>query len=337
MKSVPKGVLYPVLILLGVFLAFGVQADEPTKAPGTNVKVPGEVMKVEGAELLPPNAKPGECYARVYVPPTYKTVTEKAVKQEAGEKLETFEPTFETVKEQVMVKGPSQRLERIPATYEWVDEQVVLQPEHKHLRSVPPVYKTVSEKVLVSPERTEWKKGTGPIQKVDNSTGEIMCLVTVPATYKTVTKRVLAQKATTEEVITPAKHTTVRKQVMKEPPTTRVIEIPAEYKTVKVRKLVKPAEVTSTPIPEKFQTITRKEKVTDGSMEWQSILCQTNANPAIISSLQKALKSAGHDPGPIDGDLGSGTMAAVKSYQKAKGLPEGQLTMDTLNSLGVKY
>jgi len=322
MKSVPKGVLYPVVILLGVFLAIGVQAEE--------------AVKVAGAELLPPNAQPGECYARVYVPPTFNTVTEKVVKRQAGEELQTSEPTFETVTEQVMVKGPSQRLERVPAAYEWVDEQVLLQPEHKHIRSVPPVYENVSEKVMVSPERTEWKKGTGPIQKVDNATGEIMCLVTVPATYKTVTKRVLAKKASTEEVITPAKYTTVRKKVMKEPPTTRVIEIPAEYKTVKVRKLVKPAEVKSTPIPEKFQTITRKEKVTDGRMEWQAILCQTNASPGLIASLQKALKSAGHDPGPTDGDLGGRTLTAVKSYQKAKGLPEGQLTMDTLRSLGVQ-
>ena len=129
----------------------------------------------------------------------------------------------------------------------------------------------------------------------------------------------------------------LRKQVMKDPPTTRVIEIPAEYKTVAVRKLVTPAEVTSTPIPETYQTISRTEKVTDGRMEWQSILCETNAKPGVVSSLQQALKNAGHDPGPIDGVIGVRTMGAVKSYQRAKGLPEGQLTMDTLNSLGVKF
>ena len=35
-----------------------------------------------------------------------------------------------------------------------------------------------------------WKKGRGPVEKLDNTTGEIMCLVEVPASYKTVTKTV---------------------------------------------------------------------------------------------------------------------------------------------------
>jgi hypothetical protein len=54
-----------------------------------------------------------------------------------------------------------------------------------------------------------WKKGRGPIEKIDAATGEIMCLVEVPATYK----------------------------VMDTPPTTREVTVPAEYKTVKVQKL----------------------------------------------------------------------------------------------------
>jgi hypothetical protein len=323
MKKMLKGILFSAAVVLGVFLAVPVQAADQ--------------MKGTGADLLPPDAKPGECYARVFIPPTYKTVTEQVLAQESGQNLKSVEPVFETVEEKVMVKGPTQRVESIPAKYGWVEERVLVQPEYKQLRSVPPVYKTVSEEVMISPARTEWKKGTGPIQKVDNATGEIMCLVTVPATYKTVTRSVLEKKAATEEVIIPAKYETVRKEVMKEPPTTRVIEIPAEYKMVKVRKLVTAAGVTASPIPEKFQTISRVEMVTDGRMEWKSILCETNAKPGVISSLQKSLKTAGHDPGPIDGKLGRGTMTAVMSYQKAKGLPTGQLTTETMNSLGVKY
>ena len=47
------------------------------------------------APLLPPDAKAGECYARVYVPPTYKTVTEERLKRAASERLEVIPAKYE--------------------------------------------------------------------------------------------------------------------------------------------------------------------------------------------------------------------------------------------------
>src|SRR5262245_56294668 len=44
---------------------------------------------------LPPNAKPGECYAKVYVPATYKTVTERVLVREASERLETVPAEYD--------------------------------------------------------------------------------------------------------------------------------------------------------------------------------------------------------------------------------------------------
>ena len=70
-------------------------------------------------------------------------------------------------------------------------------------------------------------------------------------------------------------------------------------------------------------------------MEWQSILCETNTTPNVISSLQRALKMRGYDPGRIDGVLGRETLNAVSSYQRSKGMASGQLTMETLQSLNV--
>ena len=46
------------------------------------------------ASLFPPDARPGECWARVFIPPTYRTKSE-----------------------QVLVRGGSERLEVIPAEY----------------------------------------------------------------------------------------------------------------------------------------------------------------------------------------------------------------------------
>jgi len=70
-------------------------------------------------------------------------------------------------------------------------------------------------------------------------------------------------------------------------------------------------------------------------MQWMSILCETNTNPGIVLKLQRALDTAGFDPGSIDGVLGGATLRAVDAYQKSKGLASGHLTMETLKSLGV--
>lgn len=287
-------------------------------------------------ELLPPNAKPGECYARVFVPPTYKTEEIQVLKSDASERIDVEPERYEWMDEQVLVKGASERLEVVPATYEWVEEQVLVKPAGKEIVAVPAKYRTVTEQVLDKPEHTVWKKGTGPITRIDDATGEIMCLVTVPATYKTISKQVLDQPAGTKEIEIPAEYKTVRHKVMKTPPTTRKIEIPAEYKTVRVRKLVQEARTMRTPIPAEYGTVTKREMVAEGRIEWRPVLCQTNMSADVVRRIQTALRNAGHNPGPIDGVIGHETMAAVKSYQRANGLATGGITMKTLESLGIK-
>jgi peptidoglycan hydrolase-like protein with peptidoglycan-binding domain len=105
---------------------------------------------------------------------------------------------------------------------------------------------------------------------------------------------------------------------------------------VRVRKLAQEAKTTRTPIPAEYGTVTKREKVSEGRIEWRPVLCQTNMSADVVRRIQTALKNAGHNPGPIDGVIGWETMAAVKSYQRAKGLATGGITMKTLDSLGVK-
>ncbi len=286
-------------------------------------------------DLFPPNAKPGECYARVFVPPTYQTVTEQVLKHEARQEIEIVPARYETVEEKVLVKEAAERWEVVPATYDWVEEQVLVRPAGTKLMAVPARYETVSEQVLETPAHTIWKKGRGPVEKIDNHTGEILCLVEVPATYKTVTKQVLKSPATTTEVEVPAEYKTVRRQVMTNPPSVRKVEIPAEYKTVQVTKIVSPPETRKLSQPAEYQTVTRQEMVADGHMAWRQVLCETNMDNAMVSSLQRALDSAGFDPGVIDGVLGAQTLAAVRSFQSAKGLAHGGLTLETVKALGL--
>jgi uncharacterized coiled-coil protein SlyX len=244
---------------------------------------------MSAAKLLPPNAVPGECYSRVYIPPKYETVTEEVVKTPAAEKIELIPAKYEEVEEKVLVKGASKRLEEVPAKYEWIEE-----------------------KVLVKEAHTVWKKGRGPIEKEDNTTGEIMCLVEVPATYKT-----------------------VKKHVMVEAPAVKEVEIPAEYKTIKVKKMVSPPQKKVITIPAEYETVTKNVKISGGDLEWRRILCETNMTPDTIRKLQKALNNAGYKSGDADGIIGWRTMNAVTAYQKENKLATGSITYETLEKLGV--
>ena len=313
-----------------------------TKQQNTSLEAELAALKTRPANLdasdeplLPVKAKAGECYARVFVPPSYQTKTERLLKAEASERVEVIPAKYGMAEQRVLVKEASERLEVIPATYRTVEERVLVSEESERIETVPAAYGTESDRVLVKPAYTTWKKGRGPIEKIDEATGEIMCLVTVPAEYKTVTKRILKTPATTRAVKIPAQYKTVTRRVVDKPATTRVVKIPAEYRTVKVQTLVEPAKEQRISIPAEYQTVSKTEKTSDGHMEWRPILCETNVTADIVTRLQRALSAKGHNPGPIDGVLGSETMAAVKSYQRTKGLPSGQLTMETLKALNV--
>jgi len=286
--------------------------------------------------LYPPDAKPGECYAKVLVPSKYDTVSEKVVKREASEKVTVIPAKFEWVEERVLSKEASETFTVVPAEYRWVEERVMVEPASTRLVSVPAVYDTVTERVLDRPEQTSWKKGRGPIEKIDNTTGEILCLVVEPATFKTITRTVVKTPASTRSVDVPAVFKTVRKQVVDKPAEVKKSTQPATFNTIRVRKMVEPAREQRVNVPAEFQTVTKRVKVGSERLSWQPILCETNVTQDIIANLQQALKAKGFNPGDIDGVLGSSTLSAVEGYQRSAGLARGGVTMETLDSLSVK-
>ncbi len=184
-------------------------------------------MRSGETSLTPPNAKPGECYSKVMVPAkyeiktvqreaqpaservsiipaTYKVVDKVVTVREASTKLQTIPPTYKLVKERVLVRPETTKLIPIEPTYKYVKERVMVEPEKVSYVTIPEKYKTVTEKILVKKAHTAWKKGRGSVEKINNTTGGIMCLVEVPAVYKTITKKVLAAPAQIKQVVKPA-------------------------------------------------------------------------------------------------------------------------------------
>lgn len=165
--------------------------------------------------------------------------------------------------------------------------------------------------------------------------GECWARTFVAPTYRTVTETVLEKGESERVKLAPARYEFVEERVLVKEASSRMEIIPAEYKTVKVRRMVTPPSENRITIPAEYGQVTRTEQITEGHMEWRRILCETNTTPGIISRVQQALLTAGHNPGPIDGVIGSQTNAAIKSFQRKHGLATGGLTYKTIEKLGV--
>jgi len=292
---------------------------------------------------LPMGAKPGECYVQAVVPAQYETVSDRVVKKAAATRVEVTPAQYQDVQETVMVRPATKRLEAVPPTFEDVEERMLVRPATTRIEPVPATFRTVTEQVLVRPAYTVWKRSSELTaaeraqQGVDPTTaGDILCLVQVPAEYRTVTSEVIASPATTREIEIPAEYTMVRKTVLKTPASTREIEVPAEYRTVMVTKMVSPAREVKVEIPAEYDTVSRQILKSAGTTEWREILCETNATPPMLVSLQEALKRSGFDPGRTDGRIDAATIKAVRAFQQARGLPvdgDRYINMATVKAL----
>ena len=100
-----------------------------------------------------PNAKPGQCYAKVMVPAQYEIKPEKVMVREAAEKIET-----------------------IPARYEWVEETVTVNAAQTKLVPVPAITRHVLPRILPGSEIQDREKGcagTGSCRTGRNHSGAI--------------------------------------------------------------------------------------------------------------------------------------------------------------------
>jgi peptidoglycan hydrolase-like protein with peptidoglycan-binding domain len=105
---------------------------------------------------------------------------------------------------------------------------------------------------------------------------------------------------------------------------------------VKVQKLAQEAKIDEVATAAQYDTVTREVKVADAKYDWRSILCETNATPTKIKDIQLALKAAGYEPGPIDGNIKQQTMRAVNQFQSAKNLPvDPYINIETVKALGI--
>jgi len=94
--------------------------------------------------------------------------------------------------------------------------------------------------------------------------------------------------------------------------------------------------VTTTPSSSSPAQTTEPADTTSGFNlpEGTKLRSGEEADPAVVASLQRALTSAGYDPGPADGTYGARTVAAVVAFQQDNDLdPDGVVGSDTAAAL----
>jgi hypothetical protein len=291
-----------------------------------------------------PPARVGECYARVVTPATFGTTQERVLVRAESTSVSIVPAVYAPGEERVLVKGETKSLVVIPATYQEASERVLVRPAGNQLVTTPATFKTATERRLVKPASTMWKRSSEltaaerALQNIDPNAGDVLCLIEVPAVYETVTATVVDQPATTRSIDIPAEYTTVTKTVMATPPSTREVIEPAVYRTVVTSKLVTPAREVRNVVPAEYATKSNTVQTSAASSEWRQIVCETNATPAKLAEIQRALTSAGFATGRTDGGIDGNTMNAVRGFQKARGLPvdmDRYINVATVRALGL--
>jgi len=194
--------------------------------------LPLTYIHAQATALTPPDAKPGECYARVVLPAQYETIEDK-----------------------VMVKEPSEEIKIIPAEYGTKEEEIEVTPSIKKLTPIPAIYKETTETIEVKPAMRIWKTSLNAkalpastgllkaakeygIDLLNTSSGECFKEYFVPQKFKTISEEVLVHNEYNETKVIPAEFETVEKTVVIKPASKKVVEVPAVYEETEEKVLV---------------------------------------------------------------------------------------------------
>ena len=177
---------------------------------------------------MPPNAKSGECYARVYLPPVFETVTER-----------------------VYIREESEKIEIIPAKYNWTEERVLVKEASTQLVEVPAQFYVQDHIVQTNPGHTTWIKADADRCVADTpgpTRPEIFCCVSEQPTTTTIQTERLMKGPMIKEVTVPAEYQTIRTQKLVRPASMRKVTVPAEFREIKKTVMVAPGRMVWYPV-----------------------------------------------------------------------------------------
>ncbi len=321
------------------------------------------------------SAKPGECYARLLSPPQMEAFTDHVVVTPEHTEKRVVPAVVQETEKDVVVRPERVERRVIPAVMATRTETVVVREASFREEVVPAVYETHMVHELVEPGHQEWVKSAGealdapmvtpvdhaPVRYRDDgyltwpgknqapvpTTDEardylkdgnppaVWCLKDIPARYRDVQKRVVVQPEGTRRIEIPAVTRQVTRQVIVEPERVEEHVVPAVYEKRRVKEIVTPEHAETYTVPAVYKDVEKTRVTQAADAVWRRVLCRRNASPALVTHIQQALQAKGYNPGALDGHLGAQTVQAMQKFQADNGLPQGQISLESVKALGI--
>jgi len=322
-------------------------------------------IQAQETSLTPPNAKAGECYARVVLPAQY-----------------------EDVEEQVMIKEPSEEINIVPAEYGDSEEEVQVVPATKNLVPLAATYKEVVETIEVKPALRTWKTSlkkkalpvspsflsaieTSGVNLKYAEPGDCYKEYVVVSKFKTTSEDILVRKEHNETSVIEPEFEIVEQTIVIKPAGKEIVEVPAVYDETEEQVLVEaektvwkkgqnPAQKVSgatgeimclVKIPAKYKTITKRvltslptTKIVDVPEETKVIKVkklladtklQHTTKPALFETIEKIeLESEArfdwiHSNDKVDGEYKYTGHQICLTEEKAKTVDVSKIVLDT--------
>lgn len=153
--------------------------DTPVMKSALTTQTTAAPAMASGNNDVPPNAKPGECYAKVLIPAVKENVTKRIQVSEEQKVLARIIPAqYRVETEQILVRearqywkpgtGPVTRKDEItgdimclveePAQYKTIEKRVLVTPEQPEYKLVPAQFETITKTNVIQAERWEWRR-----------------------------------------------------------------------------------------------------------------------------------------------------------------------------------
>jgi hypothetical protein len=343
------GRLFVFSLLAGLGIALPASSQNGT----SDLKPPADVILKYSSDA---------CLFRVNLSPKDEIYNEKILVSPQRQQTRII-PAVKTTKLTEVVLKPAREVSKnIPEVSRKVQESIIVSPPVIREVVIPARYETQTRRIEISPKRQEWVvKSTGLSPKVylDSSgnpisgcetpaqlksnkaciafipTDNIYMLKQIDAVYKTVSEKVLVAPEKRETVTIPAKTKTVTRIIIDQPKRTEVIKIPAVTRMESREVIISPERSETVTIPAVYRDRVSVRKVASGNPVWRPIVCDRDLTPYLIRRVQLALTIYGYNSKDYDGRFTEDTRSALKRYQIDKNIPNGQLTLETLDLLGI--
>lgn len=249
------------------------------------------------AQDLPQNPEPGKCYVRCKTPEVWKNEDVTIEVAPAYKRIVTHPAEYKTVTERVIVKEAGQRLEIVPAVWEDKVVTYTAKEDASKLSVIKATFKSDQQVIETKAASAVWEMSekAPDCESSDPNDCRYWCYKPIPAQFVTIPLTKLDNDASTQKTSVPGFNKTYTKKVMVTPPTTRTIEIPAVYKEITKTVLAKDAWQEEVTVPAKYKTVTKEVLVSKGGLTtWKEVECELLT----------------YNPLPINWNLGSATLTS---------------------------